>query len=376
MRAFTIGLALLVVACTSSPAVKGGSPAPTGSQAAPGSAIRAFVPIAERFVEAHRGLKFKTEVTVNFVAADEFRRRLDANQAVDEAGYAVEAKVLHALGLLDGKPDLAAAERSLEGSNVIGFYDPKTKDLVVRGVDARPSVRQVLVHELTHALQDQWFGIDRPAHDDDESDLAFRTLVEGDAVRIQDLYVASLNATDRRQVASDSAGDSPPASVPPVLIDLEAFPYLVGPRFATRLAAAGQARLDAAFTTPPTATAQVIEPERFLSGETLPVVDFPEAGGAVIDRGVLGEFGLDLVLARLADRGAISSADVRATGTEWKGDRYVAWDSGSKTCVRIDFVMTSPGGSQHLLTALRAFAAMHPGTTIEGRGPVLLTACA
>ena len=83
--------------------------------------------------------------------------------------------MLHALGLLDGRPDLARAEQELQGTSVVGFYDPKTKELYVRGVDAKASVRHVLVHELTHALQDQWFSIDRTFPTDDETEIAGKT---------------------------------------------------------------------------------------------------------------------------------------------------------------------------------------------------------
>ena len=345
--------------------------------AAADAGLTAFVPVAESFVEQHRGLKFKAAVKVTFLADAEFNRELTKSNGTDAAAYATEAKVLHALGLLDGLPDLAKAEQALQDSAVIGFYDPKTKQLFVRGVDAKPSVRHVLVHELTHALQDQWFSIDRTLSNQDESELAFRSLVEGDAVRIENEYIALQSPADQRQIqAANVAGGKLPPGIPDILLELDSFPYQAGPPFTEAVISSGQDRLDAAFTTPPTSSAQLLHPELFLAGRAPVSVDFPPADGTVIDKGVLGEFGLDLILERLLARGDLTRGDLRAIASNWSGDRYIAWDQGSQSCVRTRLVMNGAAATSNLLAALRKFAAEHPGTIVEGNGPVLFTACA
>ena len=374
MRLLALACALLVAAC--SPLAVHLPAKGSATAGNPGTAsLQAFVPVAERFVEQHRGLKFKQKVKVTFLSDADFRSRLAATSNIDAPAFATEAKVFEALGLVDGRPDLAKAEQELQGAGVIGFYDPKTKELAVRGVEAKPSVRHVVVHELTHALQDQWFGLDRPPHNDDESDLAFTTLVEGDAVRIENQYIASLSEADRAQ-AEQTSGSRPPSDVPQVLLELESFPYIVGPPFTQAVVAAGgESRLDKAFTTPPTTTAEVIHPNRFLSGLSVSQVDFPDAGGAVIDKGVIGEFGLDLLLERMGGRGEVNRADAQTIATSWAGDRYVAWEQGSQTCVRTRLQLSGTAATRVLLNALGRFAADHPGTTVEGSAPVLFTAC-
>jgi hypothetical protein len=375
MRMLALACALLICACTPSlarPSARS-SPSPSSSP----TTLEDFIPVAEKFVEDHRGLKFKSPPKVTFLADSDFVAQLNKDNGIDPASYATESKVLHALALVDDHPDLAKAEQELEGSSVIGFYDPTSKQLYVRGVDARASVRQVLVHELTHALQDQWFSIDRNNPSDDESDLAFRTLVEGDAVRIQDQYVASLSAAEQRQVSADeAAGGVPPADVPGVLEELDGFPYVVGPRFTREVvSASGQARLDAAFKDPPVSTAQVIHSRLFLAGTQPAKVDPPAADGSVIDQGVLGEFGLDLILERLTANGEVTNGQSQTITAGWSGDRYVAWDQGSQSCVRDRFQMSSQTATAALIGALAKFAADHPGATVEGSGPVVLTAC-
>ena len=378
MRLTAVLAAFLLVACTPALGRPQAKPsAAPSSTAAADAGLLAFVPVAEKFVEDHRGLKFKTSVKVTFLADAEFNQELGKTNGTDPTGYATEAKVLHALGLLDGLPDLAQAEQSLQDSSVIGFYDPKTKQLYVRGVEAKASVRHVLVHELTHALQDQWFSIDRTLSNEDESEIAFRTLVEGDAVRIENEYISVLSQADKSQIqAANNAQGGLPPGIPDILLELDSFPYQVGPSFTEAVISRGQERLDAAFTTPPTSTAQVIHPDLFLAGRNPASVDFPAANGTVIDKGVLGEFGLDLILERLYSRGEVTRSEVQAIASNWAGDRYIAWDQGSQTCVRTRFLMGGPQATAGLVGVLRKFAGDHPDTTVEGSGPVLFTACA
>ena len=379
MRLIALIAVLGLVACSpmgNRPQAKA-SPSPSAS-ATSAAALEAFVPIAERFVEEHRGLKFKSPVNVKFLADVEFQDKLNQANGSDQAGYVTEAKVLHALGLLDGRPDLAKAEQELQGTSVVGFYDPKVKELYVRGVEAKASVRHVLIHELTHALQDQWFSIDRTFSNDDESEIAYRGLVEGDAVRVEDQYIAGLTAAEKRQIQADNAAGGPvPADVPDVLLELDSFVYQAGPPFTRAVVSAeGQQRLDDAFSSPPKSTAELLHPGLFLSRRALVPVDFPTADGTVIDKGVLGEFGLDLILERLQALGEVTSGQAQTISGGWSADRYVAWDRGSQSCVRTRLVMSGQEATAGLLAALRRFAGDHPGTSIEGAGPVLFTACA
>jgi hypothetical protein len=245
---------------------------------------------------------------------------------------------------------------------------------VVRGRDTSPYVRSVLAHELTHALQDQQFDLDRPELDrrSDEESQAFTGLVEGDAVRIQERYVGSLPAAEQRAVAREEqsfVGEGP--DVPSVLINLLVFPYRTGPPLVQALlGAGGQARLDAAFTTPPVSSEQLLHPQRFLDGDNPKPVTAPPSGGRVIDKGVFGELGFLLLLAP-----ELGAAPATRASEGWGGDRYVAWRDGSRTCVRIATVMDTDADRVELLAALRRWAARHDDVTVSDSGPIILTSC-
>ncbi|HEV7887129.1 MAG TPA: DUF6782 family putative metallopeptidase [Acidimicrobiales bacterium] len=334
----------------------------------------------EAFVEAKRGLTFLHPVKITLLSDKDFRKRIDDQSKYDQAEVDKTTRVLRALDLIPAGTDLAKAQRELLGGAVVGYYDAKAKALFVRGGKPTPAVRETLVHELTHAAQDQHFGVDRPdlAKKEDESDQAWSGLAEGDAVRIEQLYLASLSKKEQDAAAKEQAKQTGGIKdVPRVLIEALSFPYVVGPRFVqTVVGRAGQARLDAAFAAPPTTSEQLLHPDKFLAGEgALEVPDPPTDNNAkVIDRGVFGEFGF---IQQLEDVITDQNALFRAAAG-WGGDRYVAWDEGPKTCVRVDVVMDTPQDADDLRRALQKWVDRHQGADLSpaGSSPLRFTSCA
>ncbi len=359
------------------PAPPSAAPPPTAvATPADPPSLEAFVPDAERFVEEHRGLRFTTPVRVLLLDDAAFRARAGGG-GIDPA----LAADIDALQLVPRSVDLAAAARRSQAEGVVGLYEHASRTLLVRGTAPTPFVREVLVHELTHALQDQWFGIDRPQLDTgtDERAQAFSAVVEGDAVRIEDEYLASLPASQRararleRDAATGVRGQSPAP-----LSTILGFPYGAGATFVRALATVrGQAGVDAAFRTPPTTSAEILEPQRFLGGAAAAVhVAAPVPAGPVIDRGVLGELRLRLLLDHAAATGAIHTADADAAAAAWHGDSYVAWSRGATACLRV--ALAAPPGADHALLrqALAAHAARASGVTLaETADTLTLTSC-
>src|SRR5205814_1024739 len=86
-------------------------------------------------------------------------------------------------GLASSSLDLLSAANDLNDSGTLAFYDPDTQRVSVRGTDMTPQMRVTLAHELTHALQDQYFDIsDRRTKDFKTSgeSAAFRALLDHD----------------------------------------------------------------------------------------------------------------------------------------------------------------------------------------------------
>jgi hypothetical protein len=363
---------------TSAPSTSAASSTTSSAPATPAeAAIDALVTKLERFVEDHRGLKFKQPVKVTLLATDAFTKRITDASNPDPGESGKASRILRALHLLPAGVDVGQAQQALLGAAVLGFYDSKTKELVVRGDDGdQPEVREVLVHELTHALQDQWFTLERPELDkkEDDSPLGFQTVYEGDAVRIQTQYHQSLSSADRRRVdeANNAQAGSAEQRAPRALLEQLLFPYQYGPRFTQALVDAdGQARLDEAFRAPPTTTEQLLNPDKFLAGEPPKAVAVPAADGTVVQHNVFGQFGFFQIL---EDSVSPSTAAQAAQG--WGGDQFVAWNNGSTTCVRDNVVMDTQRDTDELLSSLKKWAAKYPGVTVTGRSPITITSCA
>jgi len=336
------------------------------------------LPGLEAFVEQARGLQFKRTPKVALVADDQFDKLLegDGSDAADPQDVQTALGELRALGLIEGEIDVDAVARQ-QTSTVLGFYDSKTKELYVRGVDATPYAQQTLVHELTHALDDQHFGLERPeldAPEQSDAAAAFQALAEGDATTVENEWYDSRPQEDQDAIdAAEGAtgGGADDGSEPDVFTKQAAFPYSVGPDFVAALRkAGGQARLDAAFEHPPTTTEQILYPRRFLDGETALAVLAPRADGDVVDEGSFGELGLFLI----ADASVSHQAAGRASAG-WGGDAYRAWRDGNRTCIRANIQMDTPADTAQLIETLQAWAAQHPGATVSGTDPIEIANC-
>ena len=160
-------------------------------------------------------------------------------------------------GLLPRDFDLGKFLLDLLEDQVAGYYDPKTKTVYLLDWVAPEAQRPVLAHELTHALQDQNFGLDKwlkvrddDQHDnpdnldtgDDEEQAARQAVSEGQGMAVMMDYVLepsghSLADTPGageifKQNTMDRAGDSPIfASAPLYLREMVIFPYTYGLSF-------------------------------------------------------------------------------------------------------------------------------------------------
>ena len=334
--------------------------------------LRRLVPELQRFVESERGLRFKSPVKLTFLERRPFADRLRALDELETQDVELQERLLRALALVTGEVDLEAGDEVQNVDDIAAFYDTEVHELVLLALEPTPFVRSVVVHELTHALEDQHFGLDRDLLDDEVAS-GFFALIEGDALLVEERYVDSLSRGDRRRLDEEVREQSQTGDegVPDVLIRLDEFPYVHGPPFVEALLEEGRRpRLDQAFASPPVASAQVMHPERYLAGQAPVAVPPPPAAGEVIDEGPIGEYLLSLVLATALDE---QEAGRAAAG--WSGDRYVVWADGPTSCVRATFATDTLADAHELREGLQRWADRHGGARVEGTGPVTLTRC-
>lgn len=332
----------------------------------PSPSIGSVLPELSAFVERVRGRQFREEVKVRVLPQPLVTEELE-KFAADPEDMARREAVLAIFGLLPPEADLAALVAAFDESRV-AFYDPAGRELVA-GNEVTPYVRSVLVHELAHALDDQHFQIGRQIPGDDAA-AAFQALVEGSAVRVERIYVRSLPEAEQRQVEAEWDRIRAARQLPPAVEQLLGFPKAFGPYFVEALLKDGPERLDQAFSSPPTTSAQILEPARYLAGDFPQEVGSPHTEGAVIDQGEIGPVLLRLILESKLDPPVAE----RAAGG-WDGDRYATWRSpDGRTCIRVQFAVNAPEDARRLEAALAEWVSRVTDREVDSAG-LLLKAC-
>ncbi len=300
--------------------------------------------------EKYRGLAVLRPVAAGTLEEPELRKKMaesmDEDLPPDQLKTAeIAAK---AFGLIPESMDLARFLPELLTNEVAGFYDP-LRDymaLVRRGAEVEDE-DVVIVHELTHALQDQHFDLQRFEGVDPMSDAstARSALAEGDATLTMTSFLAGKNLEELPGVAevmksylsdpeavnaSDVPGGTELAKAPAWIRDSLLFGYVQGFTFCLEVRrAGGQKLLDYAFTTdPPRSSEQILHPEKWHGRRDDPILlRWPDLapvlpGWRKVSSGETGEATLQSLL-RLAvrDRG---KADAAAAG--WGGDRFEVYE--------------------------------------------------
>ncbi len=325
------------------------------------------------FVEKARGHRFITEPVVEFLPDAQFQAEVLDNLNAEKPGVDADDVAFTALGWITPQQDLFSEYAKTFGAGVVGFYDPVSKALKVRGTEMTPYRREVIAHELTHALDDQLHDLSdlTPTGLIDEQYLAALVAVEGSAERVRQRYFDALSPLEKLESINEqlSGGVNPVLlSIPVILLTLTTAPYLRGPVFQQQLAAAlgSPAGADASLSTYPTTTEQAFQTHKYLAGEAASAVAVPPTdGGAPTSSS--GEFGPLLLSMLLREGLVLDTLDPLTDG--WDGAHYVSWREGSRSCARIDIAMDSASENTELQGGLSTWSQRHPGGTVESPTP-------
>lgn len=316
LRGAALLVALALLSCG-----PGAAPRPTAPAAKPDLVTlgRSIVDEVARL----RGLAPKQPIELREAPSAEFERILEEDSVA-----------------LEGEASRAAART--RATVTLAYY--RRKDRVVYVRDRLPTWAEaaevtpgdLLAHEITHALQDQHFGIFDEAGADADAVMARRSLVEGDAMLVQVGYHAAHEGRPIKRalsaVGAVEASASPQMLIKlglfsPALLDAPParqtalmFPYLYGQGFASALyRTGGFALVDRAHRAPPTVTAQILDPDAYVSGmRPTPIASFPVPRGFAVT--TEGSFGAAATLGFLRTCGAAGDAElVRG----WRGGRVL-----------------------------------------------------
>lgn len=325
--------------------------------------VAQFIP----FVESHRGLKFKHPVPVVFMSEDEFRKEISGenNDLTDDEREDIESyeKLFRALGLLEPGLDLFEEYDELDQEGTLAFFDQYEERIVIRGTEVTVGLEVTIVHELTHALQHQYFDLTR--FDDDDATAGeytgFTTLIEGDAQRIEYEYVNAFDEDELAAYEAEYAANFDAASIddaPPILTAFFGLPYEFGDALTSVLAFEGGNRaINKAFDDPPSSEEHLLDPWSFLETDDPVEVGTPKLreGEKEIDSDDFGALTWYLMLAeRIDPRQALAAAD------GWGGDAYVLFEDGDAACVRLAFRGDRDRDGDEMEAATRAWVKEMP----------------
>lgn len=359
-------LALVAGACTTTP---------------PGQTPQQQVQAIISFVEAVRGHQFVTEPVVDFMDPAAFEAEVLANLAAEEPDIAPDETAFMALDWIDGSQDLITEYRKAYGGGVVGYYDPTTDVLKVRGTSLTPYRREVIAHELTHALDDQIHDLSSLSSDGllDSQYLSKLVAIEGSAERVRSAYYASMSPLEQAQSLQEqlNAGSNPDLlTIPITLLTLTTAPYLRGLTFQNQVIAAlgNPAGPDQTLTRYPANTEQGFDTAKYLADESAASVPAPPTdGGTPAARS--GEFGPLLLSLVLREGIVLDTLDPLTQG--WAGGTYTTWDDAGSPCVRIDTTWDSNAEAVDVANALAGWGSLHTGALVEmpSTTDVRLTRC-
>jgi hypothetical protein len=317
----------------------------TGDEAEPKGEAPEGTSVAQaaRGVERVRELEFERLPRVKHVSGAQARRDglRELDRGVTPRALATEESLLKLLGLIPPRASLRELLGKALSNEVGGYYVPRTQTLSIVGAGgALGLVGEVtLAHELTHALEDQHFGIDAgPAtgfrRDRGVADSALR---EGTAtVAMVDYLVRKqgggkdIPASLRGRALKELADIALPASsgLPRYVREGLVFPYAAGAQLVNRIEGrGGWGAVDRAFgPDAPVSSEQIMHPRAYEGRERPRRVRVPSlasalpAGAERVGQGDIGEFDTEQLL-REANGRALS----RRAATGWGGGAFALW---------------------------------------------------
>lgn len=261
--------------------------------------------------------------------------------------------VMKKFGLLPRRFKLHDFLIKLLGEQVAGYYDEKTKAINLLDWIEMDMQKPVMAHELTHALQDQNFDLEKMTKKDeeiekrgaeepnaliriDEESTARSAVMEGQAMVVLFDYILapsgrtieeSPQLIELMESQMEKSNDSPLLDEAPLMLrDDLLFPYGAGMKFVAQLLKAGGRKL--AFTGVlehmPTTSREIMEPQEYLAGHKVPPLLLPDFGFLKknfepFDAGAIGELDVKILLKQFTDQ-----AVADRLSPDWRGGSYYA----------------------------------------------------
>jgi len=355
MAAIGAGLAL---PAQESPYVAGGSAA---DKQLAGQTSPAFLQAADEVLANMSkliDLPIKEPLKKSLRSKDQIRAFIEQQdkEDKDQAQKYADDKTMEAFGLIPKGFPIDSFMEDVLTDQIAGLYDPKAKEFYIADWIPVDEQKEVMAHELTHALEDQSFHIDpwiKAARPNDDGELARDSVSEGSAMAamvdydLEDMHRSVRDLPDVSALIQASAvgemDKDPKLSKAPIYIrDSLIFPYLAGVTFTQQFLKAhdGWQDLHLIFEHPPVSTRQIMHPEKYLADVQPVAIKLPDwkavapADWKLLEENVMGEFGVEELLKQFLGEDA-----AKLTSPGWTGDRYAVFEDSKDKTLPIVFVL-------------------------------------
>ena len=338
-----------------------------------------------------RGLNFKSQIIKKVTTQNEVRSIMlkELQNPENMAKLDGEGKMLIKLGLLPKNFDYRKFLVDLYVEQIAGFYVPESKTMYIAdwmSMELQPSV---LVHELTHALQDQYLDLTKvlkPDYNRSDLNMARTSVVEGEATMVMLEYMIKdygFNIYELPHFSMVQFQDMMPyssseeakllATAPHVISDTMTFPYLYGTDFIMSFVKTyGWKQVTSIYSAMPVSSEQIMHPEKYMSNsKDLPVnVELNNIESALgpgwkkINTDVLGEYVYYILLKELSGK---STATIASSG--WGGDQIQCFQNGSSVMVIMMTVWdTDKDGHEFFEAYNKVVANKYSKENVEDKG--------
>ena len=298
------------------------------------------------------GYPVKQKVKGELVSREQVAKYVETKLNEDEDAKRLERSevVLKKFGLLPRDFDLHSFLVQLLKEQVAGYYDVKTKSMYLLDWLEPDAQKPVLAHELTHALQDQNFGLDaweNPkapktndkddySYDEDEASTARSAVAEGQGmVTLVDYMLRDTGHTlaespkvaGMMRNAMTNNDDFPLLQRAPLMIrESLVFPYGDGLSFeAALLEKSKDTAFSGAFRRPPQDTHEILDVAAYLDGHPVQWLVLPDlkkelgSGYEKYDVGSIGQLDTKIFVEQYADQDTANDL-----AKAWRGGAYYA----------------------------------------------------
>lgn len=253
-----------------------------------------------------------------------------------EKGFTgIDEKILKKFGFIKPNENVLSGITDLYNEQVQGMYDEETGEMViVKGVPLSGNIQKMfLVHELTHALQDQNFKLKSlPLYsENDDKVLACLSLIEGDATVVMFQYykehlkiynilwdMLSYLLVDQSKLRGS----------PYYIRENLLFPYKWGIRF---ISGKTWDEINEEYKNPPESTEQIMHPEKYPQDKPIDVT-IPEtmSNWNLLGSNTMGEFNIRVLFSIYF--GEYESA---LPSGGWGGDKWQVWENSDSGELRV-----------------------------------------